>query len=97
MPVLFVWCCGGYSTPLYRLSAPAWIRSAQIRFHEHHPEYCEYWSPDTVDANNAGSAELVDEPNSEQLPDQDVSDVPRTLQVPINVMRGLDPASIESR
>lgn len=80
---------------MHRLSATTSIRSAQIRFHEHHPEYCDYWSPDTVDANNAGSAELVDEPKSEQLPDQDVSDVPRTLQVPINVVRGLDPALIE--
>lgn len=58
----------------------------QIRFHEHHPEYGEYWSPGTADASDSASAELADTPNSEQLPAQDVSDVPRTLQVCLCIM-----------
>lgn len=52
----------------------------QIRFHEHHPEYGDYWSPDT--GNDADTTPATyDKPNSERLPEQDAHDEPRILQV----------------
>lgn len=52
----------------------------QIRFHEHHPEYGDYWSPDTGNDTDT-TPTTYDKPNSERLPQQDASDEPRTLQV----------------
>lgn len=52
----------------------------QIRFHEHHPEYKDYWSPETVNDTDT-TPTTYDKPNSERLPEQDASDEPRTLQV----------------
>lgn len=52
----------------------------QIRFHEHHPEYGDYWSPDTGNDTDT-TPTTYDKPNSERLPEQDASDEPRTLQV----------------
>lgn len=55
-------------------------RTTKIRFHQHHPEYEDYWSPDTVNTNDT-SGELGDTPTPQKLPTHDGSDEPRTLQV----------------